>query len=50
MIDLKRNGEWILVLVTMLAAFGWVCSKQAILAMPPLAFMAIRFFYPLPFF
>lgn len=43
MIDLKRNGEWILVLVTMLAAFGWVCSKQAILAMPPLAFMAIRF-------
>jgi len=43
MINVKQNGEWILVLVTMLAAVGWVSSKEAILEMPPLAFMGLRF-------
>lgn len=43
MIDLKRNGEWILVFVTILAALGWVFSKESILGMPPLGFMALRF-------
>ncbi|PXZ08448.1 EamA family transporter [Gilliamella apicola] len=43
MIDVKRNGEWILVLVTILAAVGWVSSKETILEMPPLAFMGLRF-------
>ncbi|OCG00395.1 DMT family transporter [Gilliamella sp. wkB112] len=43
MIDLKRNGEWFLVAATILAALGWVCSKEAILGIPPLGFMAIRF-------
>lgn len=43
MIDLKRNGEWILVFVTIIAAFGWVFSKQAITGMPPLGFMGLRF-------
>lgn len=45
MIDLKRNGEWILVIVTIIAACGWVFSKEAVLGMPPLGFIGIRFLF-----
>lgn len=43
MIDIKRYGEWILVLVTLIAAFGWVFSKEAIAGMPPFGFIGLRF-------
>ncbi|WP_191602934.1 DMT family transporter [Marinomonas algicola] len=40
----QSRGEFVLVLVTVLAAFGWVFSKEAIASFPPLLFMGIRFF------
>lgn len=43
MIDLKRNGEWALVLVTLVAAGGWVFSKEAIRGIPPFGFIGLRF-------
>lgn len=43
MINLKRYGEWIFVLVTIVAASGWLFSKEAIAGMPPFGFVGLRF-------
>lgn len=37
------KAELILVLVTILAGFGWIFSKEALVGLPPLFFMATRF-------
>lgn len=37
------KAELILVLVTIIAAFGWIFSKEALAGMPPLFFMGSRF-------
>ncbi len=37
------KSDLLLVVVTLLAAAGWIFSREAVLAMPPLLFMAIRF-------
>lgn len=37
------RSDLLLVVVTLLAAAGWIFSREAVLAMPPLLFMAIRF-------
>lgn len=34
-----------LVLVTILAAFGWIFSKESLAGLPPFLFMALRFFF-----
>lgn len=39
----NMKAELILVLVTLLAAFGWIFSKEALAGLPPVFFMAIRF-------
>ena len=38
------KAELILILVTILAALGWVFSKESLAGMPPLFFIAMRFF------
>jgi drug/metabolite transporter (DMT)-like permease len=38
------KADLILVLVTLLAAISWMFSKEAVLQMPPLLFMSVRFF------
>ncbi|WP_323750761.1 DMT family transporter [Marinobacter sp.] len=38
-----HKSDVLLVIVTLLAAVGWMLSKEAVLMMPPLLFMAIRF-------
>lgn len=43
LIDLKRYGEWLLVFTTILAAAGWVFSKETIQGMPMIGFMGLRF-------
>ncbi len=37
------KADLLLVLVTLLAAVSWIFSKEAVLLMPPLLFMALRF-------
>ncbi len=37
------KAELILVLVTIIAGFGWIFSKEALAGLPPFFFMAIRF-------
>ncbi|QSA19887.1 EamA family transporter, partial [Vibrio furnissii] len=37
------RAEIILVLTTLLAAAGWVFSKQAIQGLPPFGFIGLRF-------
>ncbi|RBP83122.1 DMT family transporter [Marinomonas rhizomae] len=37
------KAELILVLVTILAGFGWIFSKEALAGFPPLFFMGVRF-------
>lgn len=37
------KAELILVLVTILAGFGWIFSKEALAGLPPLFFMGVRF-------
>nr|WP_264193968.1 DMT family transporter [Marinomonas algarum] len=37
------KAELILVLVTVLAALGWIFSKEALAGLPPLFFMGVRF-------
>ncbi|MDP5255238.1 MULTISPECIES: DMT family transporter [unclassified Vibrio] len=37
------RAEWILVATTVLAAAGWIFSKQAIEGLPPIGFIGIRF-------
>lgn len=37
------KGDLILILVTLAAAFGWLCSQQILLEAAPMQFMAIRF-------
>ena len=44
MINLQRNGEWVLVFVTFIAALGWLFSKEAIAEIPPFGFIGLRFF------
>jgi len=39
------KAEMILVLVTIIAAFGWIFSKEALAGLPPLFFMGIRLFF-----
>ncbi|MBM6551439.1 EamA family transporter [Marinomonas ostreistagni] len=39
----QLRAELILVLVTIIAAFGWIFSKEALAGMPPLFFMGVRF-------
>lgn len=39
----NRRAEFILVVTTLLAAAGWVFSKQAIQGLPPFGFIGIRF-------
>ncbi|MDB4837926.1 EamA family transporter, partial [Marinomonas sp.] len=38
------KAEFILILVTVLAAFGWIFSKESLAGMPPLYFISLRFF------
>ncbi|MDG5498981.1 DMT family transporter [Marinobacter sp. BGYM27] len=38
-----RKADGLLVIVTLLAAISWIFSKEAVLLMPPLLFMAVRF-------
>ena len=38
-----RKSDALLVVVTLLAAISWMFSKEAVLLMPPLLFMAARF-------
>src|SRR5690554_5225862 len=38
-----HKSDLLLVVVTLFAAFGWMFSKEAVLMMPPLMFMAARF-------
>jgi drug/metabolite transporter (DMT)-like permease len=38
------KSDLLLVLVTLLAAISWMFSKEAVLQMPPLLFMSVRFF------
>ena len=40
----KNNAQWLLVLVTIIAAGGWLFSKEALEGMPPLFFLGTRFF------
>ncbi|KGQ70517.1 hypothetical protein A1D23_01615 [Chelonobacter oris] len=37
-------GEWMLLMVTMLAALSWLFSKYALLELPPAGFIGVRFF------
>lgn len=39
----KLKGDLLLVLVTLAAAFGWLCSQQILQEAAPLQFMAVRF-------
>ncbi len=39
----KLKGDLLLVLVTLAAAFGWLCSQQILQQAAPLQFMAVRF-------
>lgn len=38
-----HKSDLLLIIVTLLAAISWMFSKEAVLLMPPLLFMAIRF-------
>ncbi|HLV77544.1 MAG TPA: DMT family transporter [Marinobacter sp.] len=38
-----HKSDLLLVVVTLFAAVGWMFSKEAVLMMPPLMFMAVRF-------
>ena len=38
-----HKSDLLLVVVTLLAAISWMFSKEAVLMMPPLMFMAARF-------
>ena len=38
-----HKSDLLLVVVTMMAAISWIFSKEAVLLMPPLMFMALRF-------
>lgn len=38
-----QKSDLLLVIVTLLAAISWIFSKEAVLLMPPLLFMALRF-------
>src|SRR5680860_1607517 len=38
-----HKSDLLLVTVTLLAAVSWIFSKEAVLLMPPLLFMALRF-------
>lgn len=39
----SRKSDLLLVITTLLAAISWMFSKEAVLLMPPLMFMAGRF-------
>ncbi|WP_148862542.1 DMT family transporter [Marinobacter fonticola] len=39
----SRKSDLLMVVVTLLAAISWMFSKEAVLLMPPLLFMALRF-------
>lgn len=39
------RADLTLLLVTILAAFGWMFSKEALAELPPLLFMGLRFFF-----
>lgn len=41
--DGSGKADLLLVAVTLLAGFSWIFSKEAVLLMPPLLFMALRF-------
>ncbi|WP_137009389.1 DMT family transporter [Aquitalea aquatilis] len=38
-----RLAEASLILVTLIAGFGWLCSKEVLRGMPPLLFLGVRF-------
>ena len=38
------KADLLLLLVTILAALGWLFSKEALAGMPPLLFIGVRFF------
>nr|WP_204355751.1 DMT family transporter [Marinobacter bohaiensis] len=44
MIPQSRKADLLMVVVTLLAAIGWMFSKEAVQLMPPLLFMSLRFF------
>ncbi|WP_231880558.1 EamA family transporter, partial [Alcanivorax sp. HI0083] len=39
----SHKADLLLLVVTLLAAISWMFSKEAVLAMPPLLFMSLRF-------
>lgn len=42
-LSVSSTADLLLILVTLLAALSWVFSREAVLLMPPLLFMALRF-------
>ena len=38
-----HKADFLLLVVTLLAAISWMFSREAVLAMPPLLFMSLRF-------
>ena len=45
MLSKNTKADLILLAVTLLAAVGWMFSKEALTGLPPLLFMALRFFF-----
>lgn len=43
MLNPQRKAALILVVTTMIAAFGWIFSKEAIQGLPPFGFIGLRF-------
>ncbi|HRH91714.1 MAG TPA: EamA family transporter, partial [Agitococcus sp.] len=39
----STKADLLLVIVTLLAAVSWIMSKEAVMIMPPLLFMGLRF-------
>lgn len=39
----QRQADALLISTTLLAAFGWICSREAITGIPALAFIGLRF-------
>jgi drug/metabolite transporter (DMT)-like permease len=40
----STKSDLLLILVTLLAAIGWIFSKESLMGVPPLLFIALRFF------
>lgn len=41
----QGQADLFLVCTTLIAAFGWICSREAVSGMPTMAFLGMRFFF-----